>query len=133
MNKENAKDQLLRLYESQIVDLTMMSKIELGDDVIKEIHRLKGVINAQEVEYDGIVETEKRALLKDPEYSSFTENLNVSLLNDAYRVYLKDLLRDNVSKDDPNYILLSKQEFINRCETDAEFAKQWSFERNTQK
>jgi hypothetical protein len=47
MNKETAKDELLRLYYSQIVDLTMMSKIELGDDVIQEIKRLKKIINEQ--------------------------------------------------------------------------------------
>jgi hypothetical protein len=56
MNKEQAKDQLLQLYENQIQDLTVMSKIELGDDVIKEIHRLKMIINSQDMppEYDKI-------------------------------------------------------------------------------
>jgi hypothetical protein len=44
MNIESAKDQLIELYESQIADLTMMSKIELGDDVIEEIKRLKEII-----------------------------------------------------------------------------------------
>jgi thymidylate synthase len=44
---------------------------------------------------------------------------------DAYKNYLKDLNRDNVSVDDPNYILLSKEEFINKIKTDKEFAKQW--------
>ena len=37
--------ELVDLYESQIVDLTMMSKIELGDDVIEEIRRLNNIIN----------------------------------------------------------------------------------------
>lgn len=45
MNKEQAKDELIKLLYSQIVDLTMMSKIELGDDVIEEIKRLKNIIN----------------------------------------------------------------------------------------
>ncbi len=45
MNKEQAKDALLELYEQQIVDLIVMSKIELGDDVIAEIIRLKEIIN----------------------------------------------------------------------------------------
>jgi hypothetical protein len=44
MNIESAKDQLIKLYESQIDDLTIMSKIELGDDVIAEIKRLKEII-----------------------------------------------------------------------------------------
>ncbi len=45
MNKEQAKDQLIELLMNQVVDLTLMSKIELGDDVIEEIRRLKGIIN----------------------------------------------------------------------------------------
>lgn len=45
MNKEDAKDKLIDLLYSQVVDLTMMSKIELGDDVIEEIKRLKTIIN----------------------------------------------------------------------------------------
>lgn len=43
---EKAKDELITLYETQIEDLTMMSKIELGDDVIKEIKRLKQIIHS---------------------------------------------------------------------------------------
>jgi len=118
MNKETAKDQLLRLYESQIMDLTVMSKIELGDDVIEEIRRLKEVINAQEAEYDGIVEPEKRAMLKDPEYSSFTGSLGAhGIWDEAYNTYCDQQIR----------LSFTKQEFINRCETDAEFAKRWSF------
>ena len=44
MNKEQAKDELIRVLYSQVIDLTMMSKIELGDDVIAEIRRLKDII-----------------------------------------------------------------------------------------
>lgn len=40
-------DQLIQLYENQIVDLTMMSKIELGDDVIAEIVRIKSNIKVE--------------------------------------------------------------------------------------
>jgi hypothetical protein len=47
MNKEQATKALLELYENQIMDLTLMSKIELGDDVIEEIKRLKTIINEQ--------------------------------------------------------------------------------------
>lgn len=50
MNKETIiklQQELLKLYESQIVDLTVMSKIELGDDVIEEIRTLKQLINEQ--------------------------------------------------------------------------------------
>jgi len=41
---DNVKDELINLLESQVMDLTMMSKIELGDDVIHEIIRLKNII-----------------------------------------------------------------------------------------
>ena len=48
MNKEEiikTQQELINLLYSQVVDLTMMSKIELGDDVIEEIKRLKGLLN----------------------------------------------------------------------------------------
>ena len=43
--KMAAQQQLINLLYSQVVDLTMMSKIELGDDVISEIKRLNEIIN----------------------------------------------------------------------------------------
>ena len=45
MTKEEAKDALIEVLMNQVMDLTMMSKIELGDDVIEEIKRLKEIIN----------------------------------------------------------------------------------------
>ena len=45
MNKEQAKDKLIEILENQVVDLTLMSKIELGDDVIEEIKQLKAITN----------------------------------------------------------------------------------------
>ena len=39
------RDELIKVLYSQVVDLTMMSKIELGDDVIAEIKRLNEIIN----------------------------------------------------------------------------------------
>jgi len=39
------QQQLIDVLYSQVIDLTMMSKIELGDDVIAEIKRLKGLLN----------------------------------------------------------------------------------------
>ncbi len=41
------QQELIDLYEQQIMDLTLMSKIELGDDVIEEINRLKELIHEQ--------------------------------------------------------------------------------------
>jgi hypothetical protein len=40
-----AQQELIDLLSIQVVDLTMMSKIELGDDVIEEIIKLKNRIN----------------------------------------------------------------------------------------
>lgn len=51
MNKEEkikAQQELIKLLYSQVVDLSMMSKIELGDDVIAEIKRLKSVLNEED-------------------------------------------------------------------------------------
>jgi len=45
MTKDQAKDALIEVLMTQVIDLTMMSKIELGDDVIAEIKRLKTIIN----------------------------------------------------------------------------------------
>jgi hypothetical protein len=45
MSKEEAKDELIKVLYSQMIDLSIMSRIELGDDVIAEIQRLKQIIN----------------------------------------------------------------------------------------
>ena len=45
MNKEEVKDELIKILYSQVIDLSMMSKIELGDDVIAEIKRLQNIIH----------------------------------------------------------------------------------------
>lgn len=50
MNKEEAKDKLIEILTNQVMDLTMMSKIELGDDVIEEIKRLKEIIKPKQIE-----------------------------------------------------------------------------------
>jgi len=39
------QNKLIELLENQIMDLTLMSKIELGDDAVEEIKRLKEIIN----------------------------------------------------------------------------------------
>ena len=45
MNKEQAKTELIQLLKNQITELVLMSKIELGDDVLAEIKRLEVIIN----------------------------------------------------------------------------------------
>ena len=47
MNKDETiklQQELINVLESQVMDLSMMSKIELGDDVIAELKRLKGLL-----------------------------------------------------------------------------------------
>ena len=39
--------ELIDVLTDQVVDLSMMSKIELGDDVINKINRLKNLLNEQ--------------------------------------------------------------------------------------
>ena len=41
----NTQQELISVLYSQVMDLSMMSKIELGDDVIAEIKRLQNIIN----------------------------------------------------------------------------------------
>jgi hypothetical protein len=43
-NKFNAQQELIKVLENQVADLSMMSKIELGNDVIDEIKRLKNIL-----------------------------------------------------------------------------------------
>lgn len=45
MTPEQAKDALIEVLIDQVVDLTLMSKIELGNDVIAEIKKLREIIN----------------------------------------------------------------------------------------
>ena len=48
MTNKTTQEQLIELYEQQIQDLVMMSKIELGDDVIVKIKELKSQIHKQQ-------------------------------------------------------------------------------------
>ena len=48
MTVEEAKTALIDLLREQVQQLSIMSKIELGDDVIEEYNRLSEVIYAKE-------------------------------------------------------------------------------------
>ena len=41
---EQKQEELIDLLHSQVVDLSMMSKIELGDDVINELNKISNEI-----------------------------------------------------------------------------------------
>jgi hypothetical protein len=51
-NNKGAKDKLIELLEHQISKLILMSKIELGNDVIIEILKLKSEINMEAINKD---------------------------------------------------------------------------------
>jgi hypothetical protein len=48
---EKKQDELINLLYSQVIDLTMMSKIELGDDVISKIRKIKSEIAQMKATY----------------------------------------------------------------------------------
>ena len=61
MKNKTIQEQLIELYEQQIQDLVMMSKIELGDDVIAKIKELKSQIHKQQTAVEWLEqEFEKR-------------------------------------------------------------------------
>jgi len=59
--REKAKSELINLLLYQIMDLTTMSKIELGDDVIAEIKRLKDIIKIGEQEIEKVMTPREKA------------------------------------------------------------------------
>jgi len=59
--REKAKSELINLLLYQIMDLTTMSKIELGDDVITEIKRLKDIIKIGEQEIEKAMTPREKA------------------------------------------------------------------------
>jgi len=49
---EQLQQELIHVLTTQVVDLSMMSKIELGDDVIAEIKRLNEEIDKAKQSYE---------------------------------------------------------------------------------
>lgn len=47
MTKEQAKSELIEVLMNQVEQLSTISKIELGDDVVGEINRLQEIIKQQ--------------------------------------------------------------------------------------
>jgi len=39
------QEELIEILKTQVIDLSMMSKIELGDDVIKKLNELNSILN----------------------------------------------------------------------------------------
>lgn len=71
MKRKHAKNELISLLLDQINQLTVLSKIELGDDVIEEIQRLQKIINKPKIKplTEG---KEKLNYKKNPPYNKTT-------------------------------------------------------------
>ena len=96
MNKEEAKDALIELLMNQVIDLTIMSKIELGDDVIEKINSLQQQLNY--VPFVSEVETFNATMGKPNNYTP-----NIPDRKEWEFVY--------------NFILEELEEYKHACET----------------
>jgi hypothetical protein len=147
MNKEQAKDELINVLYGQVIDLTMMSKIELGDDVIEEIKRLKGIINQTETKFKVGDKAHKPKGYKFPctivgVFETIAGEVRVIGEMDEYgllHIFNENQL-EHYGKDEPDLlneaymdyywimgdkIKLTKDEFIKKCKTDIEFSEKW--------
>ena len=147
MSKEQAKDELINVLYGQVIDLTMMSKIELGDDVIEEIRRLKGIINKTETKFKVGDKAHKPKGYKFPctivgVFETIAGEVRVIGEMDEYgllHIFNENQL-EHYGKDEPDLlneaymgyywimgdkIKLTKDEFINKCKTDLEFSENW--------
>ena len=69
MNKEQILRELLNIYKIQAIDLSMMYKIEFGDDVLAEIKRLQDMLMEMEEQEEWDV-TLMDGLENEPPYVS---------------------------------------------------------------
>jgi hypothetical protein len=147
MNKEQTKDELINVLYGQVIDLTMMSKIELGDDVIEEIKRLKGIINQTETKFKVGDKAHKPKGYKFPctivgVFETIAGEVRVIGEMDEYgllHIFNENQL-EHYGKDEPDLlneaymdyywimgdkIKVTKDEFIKKCKTDPEFSEKW--------
>jgi hypothetical protein len=124
-----------------------MSKIELGDDVIEEIKRLKGIINQTETKFKVGDKAQKPKGYKFPctivgVFETIAGEVRVIGEMDEYgllHIFNENQL-EHYGKDEPDLlneaymdyywimgdkIKLTKDEFINKCKTDLEFSEKW--------
>jgi len=115
---EQKQEELINLLHSQIVDLTMMSKIELGDDVINELNNISNEI--QDIKDIDFLTTNLYNSLKKPEgnYVPF-----VSEVEEFNAVMGKPNNYNPVIPDEKewmfvyNFILEELEEYKHACET----------------
>ena len=98
---EQKQEELIDLLHSQVVDLTMMSKIELGDDVINELNKISNEIQDIKENYVPFVSEveEFNAVMGKP--NNYTPNIPDK--NEWMFVY--------------NFILEELEEYKHACET----------------
>lgn len=103
MTVEQAKTELINILTNQVADLTMMSKIELGDDVIAEIKRLKDIIKQQHI--------------IDKAYDNYRDKCLFNTIDCHCDMEL--------NKPNPTFIPYNQYHFINKCKTDSAFSNKW--------
>lgn len=105
-NNQTLKD-LIKLYEDQITELTVLSKIELGDDVIEETNRLK----SQLLGGDNMNNNPGNTSTDNP----LNMTLNMTVLREYITMYLDDVetYGDEKELDEATNVLYDFSLYIN--------------------
>jgi len=96
MTNKTTQEQLIELYEQQIQDLVMMSKIELGDDVIAKIKELKSQIHKQQSTKQQMIEF-GYACTKQIEMNEAGELLMVKSPEEIYNEMYRGEINNNLT------------------------------------
>ena len=96
MTNKTTQEQLIELYEQQIQDLVMMSKIELGDDVISKIKELKSQIHKQQSTKQQMIEF-GYACTKQIEMNEAGELLMVKSPEEIYNEMYRGEINNNLT------------------------------------
>jgi predicted HAD superfamily Cof-like phosphohydrolase len=92
---EKKQNELIELLHSQVVDLSMMSKIELGDDVIFEYRKL-----TDEIEY--LKETQVPFILEVEEFNNVMgkgwQNRSTSTINPKDAQFVIDFIQEELNE-----------------------------------
>lgn len=100
-------NQLIKLYEDQITELTVLSKIELGDDVIEETNRLK----SQLLGGDNMNNNPGNTSTDNP----LNMTLNMTVLREYITMYLDDVetYGDEKELDEATTVLYDFMMYVN--------------------
>jgi hypothetical protein len=92
--REKAKSELINLLLYQIMDLTTMSKIELGDDVIAEIKRLKNIIKIGEQEIEKVMTPREKASELIVNYQTTVTSLDYNEAKQCALVVVDEIIKE---------------------------------------